>query len=147
MPYLNIHNNHILYSRRSLKSIIKKRISFAAALRELVWGKRLLDMKRKRGDGNGDQRENMLPISQVPRNANASPELTSSSVPLRSIFSRVFHQIGSSPLSKSSSPLNQPHHESTNTEQTPTYKPVRLFGKIKITSSTLLSNYVGKLSD
>ncbi|KAH0899166.1 hypothetical protein HID58_048734, partial [Brassica napus] len=105
--------------------------------------KLLLDMKRKRGDGNGDQRENMLPISQVPRNANASPELTSSSVPLRSIFSRVFHQIGSSPLSKSSSPLNQPHHESNNIEQTPTYKPVRLFGKIKITSSTLLSNYVG----
>lgn len=112
-----------------------------------MWGKRLLDMKRKRGDGNGDQRENMLPISQVPRNANASPELTSSSVPLRSIFSRVFHQIGSSPLSKSSSPLNPPHHESNNIEQTPTYKPVRLFGKIKITSSTLLSNYVGKLSD
>lgn len=109
-------------------------------------------MKRKRAHGNGFPDENSpnSPIIQAAtpnndnRNANPSPNISCASVPVRSIFSRVLRQIGSSPCEvtsssfnqqqeqRTSSSFNQQPQKSTNSTRTPNHQPVRLFGKIDL---------------
>lgn len=99
-------------------------------------------MKRKRADCNGNAKENVTPnayntsvtpnpISEI-RNHNLRPNLSSASVPVRSIFQRVLHEISPSPCSISSSSFNQKHPQSTKSPQTSNHIPVRLFGKIDV---------------
>lgn len=96
-------------------------------------------MKRKRGDGN--EKENVPPNAHknktpqrisLSRNDNLSPNSSTGSIPVRSIFKRVMHEIGSSPSSITSSSFSPKHQQSTNSNQTPNPKPVRLFGKIDV---------------
>ncbi|KAJ4878610.1 Uncharacterized protein Rs2_43628 [Raphanus sativus] len=94
-------------------------------------------MKRKRGDGN--EKENVPPNAHknktpqrisLSRNDNLSPNFSTGSVPVRSIFKRVMHEIGSSPSSITSSSFSPKHQQSTNSNQTPNPKPVRLFASV-----------------
>ncbi|KAH0925522.1 hypothetical protein HID58_017778, partial [Brassica napus] len=94
-----------------------------------------ITMKRKRGDGYGNDNENVTPNAhkiqtanriRENRNDNRTTNLSSASVPVRSIFRRVLHEIGSSPGSISS--FNQAYQQTTMSPQTPNHIPVRLFG-------------------
>lgn len=96
-------------------------------------------MKRKRGDGYGNDNENVTPNAhkiqtanriRENRNDNRTTNLSSASVPVRSIFRRVLHEIGSSPGSISS--FNQAYQQTTMSPQTPNHIPVRLFGKTNV---------------
>lgn len=90
-------------------------------------------MKRKRDNGGRDGKENMHPNSShgqianrvnIDMNIDQNQDVSTASVPLRSIFTRVFHEIESSPSS-----IQSPVHQTINTPENTTPKPVCLFGK------------------
>lgn len=108
-------------------------------------------MKRKRGGVRGRGKEN------VPANSNSErlispaalqqqavpvPVRSVSTVPLTSVFNRVYQTIGSTPSSTTYDALDAAHGRNLASPHTPSPAPVRLFGKPVVNAIHLETNLV-----
>ncbi|CAF1892097.1 unnamed protein product [Brassica napus] len=94
-------------------------------------------MKRKRRGVHGSGNENLPTSSTYSRQISPAGlqnqviplrDCSDSTVPLTSVFNRVYQTIGSSPSTTTFDPLHAAHGSSSASPHTPSTAPVRLFG-------------------
>lgn len=95
-------------------------------------------MKRKRRGVHGSGNENLPTSSTYSRQISPAGlhnqviplrDCSDSTVPLTSVFNRVYQTIGSSPSTTTFDPLHAAQGSSSASPHTPSTAPVRLFGK------------------